>query len=70
VLHYGLQYSVVTKKGKWEWDKHWYHKFDVHKCPPWVFEVDRPQAGLFPAPPTPDDLLPNVRACAGVQRGT
>eukprot|EP00879_Flechtneria_rotunda_P017349 GHRR01018175.1.p1 GENE.GHRR01018175.1~~GHRR01018175.1.p1 ORF type:complete len:350 (+),score=62.58 GHRR01018175.1:1082-2131(+) len=60
VLHYGLLYSVNHKGGKWSWDKHWYHKFDVHKCPPWKLAAEHPQEGLFPAPPGPDDLLPNL----------
>jgi len=60
VLHYGLLYSVVGKEGKWSWDKHWYHEFDMYKCPPWKLDVPRPQEGLFPPPPGVDDLLPNV----------
>lgn len=60
VLHYGLLYSVVSTKGKWTWDKHWFHEFDVHKCPPWDLEVEHPQEGLFPHPPLPGELLPHV----------
>jgi hypothetical protein len=60
VLHYGLLYSVVAKDGKWTWDKHWFHEFDVHKCPPWKLDIPRPQEGIFPHPPRPDDLLPHV----------
>ena len=59
-MHYGLLFEVHHKGGKWSWDKHWYHSFDVHKCPPWKLDVEHPQEGLFPAPPGPDDLLPNV----------
>lgn len=61
VLHYGLLYSVMSIHGKWEWDKHWFHEFDVHKCPPWDLNVPRPQEGVFPPPPGLDELLPNVR---------
>lgn len=60
MLHYGLLYFVNHKGGKWSWDKHWYHGFDVHKCPPWDLAVEHPQEGLFPQPPGPDDLLPTV----------
>eukprot|EP00775_Hariotina_reticulata_P010387 gene10387-10545_t len=57
VMHYGLLYSVAYKNGTWSWDKHWYHEFNVHKCPPWNLEVQHPLEGLFPAPPGPDQLL-------------
>lgn len=60
MLHYGLLYSVVSTNGKWTWDKHWYHEFDVHKCPPWNQDIPKPQEGLFPHPPLPGELLPNV----------
>jgi hypothetical protein len=60
VLHYGLLYEVKSKLGLWQFDKHWYLDFDMHKCPPWDLDAARPMAGLFPPPPGPDDLLPNV----------
>ncbi|KAF6253042.1 hypothetical protein COO60DRAFT_1628374 [Scenedesmus sp. NREL 46B-D3] len=60
VLHYGLLYEVQHKGGKWSWDKHWYHGFNVHKCPPWDLSVQHPLEGVFPAPPGPNDLLPNL----------
>jgi hypothetical protein len=62
VLHYGLLFEVQHKAGKWSWDKHWYHGFDVHKCPPWDLSAEHPLEGLFPMPPGPNDLLPNVRS--------
>ncbi|WIA09314.1 hypothetical protein OEZ85_008721 [Tetradesmus obliquus] len=60
VLHYGLLFEVAHKGGKWSWDKHWYHGFDVHKCPPWNLGAEHPLEGLFPWPPGPNDLLPNL----------
>jgi hypothetical protein len=60
VLHYGLLFEVQHKGGKWSWDKHWYHGFNVHKCPPWDMTNDHPLEGLFPRPPGPSDLLDNV----------
>lgn len=60
MLHYGLLFEVAHKGGKWSWDKHWYHGFDVHKCPPWNLGAEHPLEGLFPWPPGPNDLLPNV----------
>ncbi|KAF6262485.1 hypothetical protein COO60DRAFT_1675462 [Scenedesmus sp. NREL 46B-D3] len=32
VLHYGLLYEVQHKGGKWSWDKHWYHGFNLSKA--------------------------------------
>lgn len=57
VMHYGLIYKI----GDWEFDKHWYFDFDVHKCPPWDLK-GKPKAGLFPPPPYPDKL-PNKVLC-------
>ena len=57
VMHYGLIYRV----GDWQYDKHWYFDFDVHKCPPWDLK-DKPKAGIFPPPPYPDKLPKKVRA--------
>jgi hypothetical protein len=52
VLHYGLIYKI----GDWQYDKHWYFDFDVHKCPPWTGLDGKPKAGIFPPPPYPDKL--------------
>eukprot|EP00775_Hariotina_reticulata_P011815 gene11815-11959_t len=52
VIHYGLVYHV----GDWSFDKHWYFHFDAHKCPPWDLSKERPEAGIFPPPPSPDKL--------------
>ena len=54
-MHYGLIYRV----GDWQYDKHWYFDFDVHKCPPWDLK-DKPKAGIFPPPPYPDKLAKQV----------
>lgn len=54
-VHYGLQWSVGPK---WSFDKHWYFGFDVHKCPPWRLDVEKPMEGLFPPPPHPATLPP------------
>jgi len=56
VMHYGLIYRV----GDWQYDKHWYFDFDVHKCPPWDTKAAKPKAGIFPPPPYPDKLPSKV----------
>lgn len=55
-MHYGLIYRV----GDWQYDKHWYFDFDVHKCPPWP-KAEKPKAGIFPPPPYPHQLPNKVR---------
>jgi hypothetical protein len=55
-MHYGLIYRV----GDWQYDKHWYFDFDVHKCPPWEGLDGKPKAGIFPPPPYPDKLPKKV----------
>jgi hypothetical protein len=55
-MHYGLIYRV----GDWQYDKHWYFDFDVHKCPPWEGLDGKPKAGIFPPPPHPDKLPKKV----------
>lgn len=57
VMHYGLIYKI----GDWQYDKHWYFDFDVHKCPPWTGLDGKPKAGIFPPPPYPDKLPNKVR---------
>jgi hypothetical protein len=56
-MHYGLIYKI----GDWQYDKHWYFDFDVHKCPPWTGLDGKPKAGIFPPPPYPDKLPNKVR---------
>jgi hypothetical protein len=61
VLHYGLLFEVAHKGGKWKWDKHWFHSFNISVCPPWDFTTQNPQEGIFwPPPPKLADLLPRV----------
>lgn len=56
VIHYGLIYDVEYKGATWQFDKHWYFKFDAHACPPWNLKSQKPQAGIFPPPPHPSKL--------------
>jgi hypothetical protein len=56
VIHYGLIYDVEHKGGTWQFDKHWYFKFDAHACTPWDLKAQKPQAGIFPPPPHPSKL--------------
>lgn len=67
MLHYGLLFHVDKKSGgKWSWDKHRYHSFNISKCPPWDFSVHTPQEGIFwPPPPTLEELPERVRGGRG-----
>lgn len=56
-IHYGLVYNL----GDWSYDKHWYFDFDPHACPPWDLSVEKYKHGIFPPPPSPDELDSKVR---------
>ncbi|GBF90906.1 hypothetical protein Rsub_03761 [Raphidocelis subcapitata] len=60
ILHYGLLWHLEYEGGRWSFDKHWFHLFDINACPPWDLTVSRPLQGLFPPPPLPSQLLKNV----------
>ena len=62
LLHYGRLFRAGAS---FAFRKHWFHGFDPLLCPPWPHLRPRggeapPAGGLFPFPPTPDQLRGKV----------
>jgi peptidyl serine alpha-galactosyltransferase len=55
LIHYGLNFTIESTEGTYNFDKHWHYQFNPFACR--VTEGTATEGGLFPKPPSVNSLL-------------